>query len=247
MPISFLENTPKEELVLEHVLEWRAHFASTYSRDRPLLLAPQNEAGICKFICTTLRPTKLPYKELYNWESCAKFIANFLEYEELSPPNELPSIIPAPANILEWQLGDSFDFAILLCSLLIGDGYDAFVIYGKAPKEITSRDESMLSCPVVYLPELPKDELEEIKPPSKEKPTTIKVEELLHKIEEPRSSDFDLSQKVKHEEEKKAKVKLETEITDDEPEYEPADPYKKDRLHCWVLVKRGKREVYLAR
>lgn len=79
-----------------------------------------------KFISTTIRPTKLPYTELYEWDDCAKFIADFLEYEELEPPNELPEYIPSPANVIEWQAGDCFDFSILLCSLLIGSGYDAY-------------------------------------------------------------------------------------------------------------------------
>ena len=32
-----------------------------------------------KFVCTTIRPTEFPYRELYNVEECASFIANFLE------------------------------------------------------------------------------------------------------------------------------------------------------------------------
>jgi hypothetical protein len=44
----------------------------------------------------------LPFIELYEWEKCAKFIADFLEYEELIPPNELPKLIPSPTNVLDW-------------------------------------------------------------------------------------------------------------------------------------------------
>lgn len=49
--------------------------------------------------------------------------------------------------MLEWQDGDCFDFAIALCSLLIGAGYDAYVCYGTAPKEITTKNESLMDCP----------------------------------------------------------------------------------------------------
>lgn len=112
--------------MLEHVLEYEKHFKICYDPDRQLLLCPENECGIMKFISTTIRPTKLPYTELYEWDDCAKFIADFLEYEELEPPNELPEYIPSPANVIEWQAGDCFDFSILLCSLLIGSGYDAY-------------------------------------------------------------------------------------------------------------------------
>jgi hypothetical protein len=49
--------------------------------------------------------------------------------------------------VLKWQAGDCFDFSIVLCSLLIGSGYDAYVVYGTAPKAITTKDESLMDCP----------------------------------------------------------------------------------------------------
>jgi hypothetical protein len=114
---------------------------------RKLFLVPKNEKGLRKFICTTIRPTKLPFTELYDWEKCSKFVSDYLEYEELSPPDKFPSIIPSPANVLKEQAGDSFDFSIVLCSLLIGSGYDAFIVIGIAPKRITSKDEGLMDCP----------------------------------------------------------------------------------------------------
>ena len=36
--------------------------------------------------------------------------------------------------------------SILLCSLLIGVGYDAYCVFGKAPKEITTRNEALMEC-----------------------------------------------------------------------------------------------------
>jgi hypothetical protein len=82
-PRSYFENTSKEELVLEHVLEYKRQFKVIYDPNRKLILAPKNESGKRKFICTTLRPTKLPYTELYEWDKCSKFVADFIEYEEL--------------------------------------------------------------------------------------------------------------------------------------------------------------------
>jgi hypothetical protein len=146
-PRCYYENSSKEELVLEHVLEYQRQFKIIYDSLRELLLAPQNECHKRKFICTTIRPTKLPFVELYDWEKCSKFIADFLEYEELTSPDEYPTQIPSPANVLSWQAGDSFDFAICLCSLLLGAGYDAYVVVGTAPKFITTRDESMMNPP----------------------------------------------------------------------------------------------------
>jgi transglutaminase-like putative cysteine protease len=55
-----------------------------------------------------------------------------------------PSIIPSPANVLKWQKGDCFDMSIVLVSLLTGVGFDAYVVIGKAPKEITIQNESRM-------------------------------------------------------------------------------------------------------
>jgi len=41
-----------------------------------------------------------------------------------------------------WQAGDCFDVAQLLCSLLIGVGYDAYVVSGYAPKATTLVDQT---------------------------------------------------------------------------------------------------------
>jgi len=49
--------------------------------------------------------------------------------------------------VLDNQAGDSFDFSIALCSLLLGAGYDAYVVIGTAPKHITTRDEALMECP----------------------------------------------------------------------------------------------------
>ena len=44
-----------------------------------------------KFVCTTIRPTQLPFKELYNWEGAADFVADYLNFEALDPAHELVS------------------------------------------------------------------------------------------------------------------------------------------------------------
>ncbi len=67
--------------------------------------------------------------------------------------------MPSPANVLDWQQGDSFDFSVVLCSLLIGAGYDAYCVYGAAPKYITTKDESLMDVPFsLDLPENSKDD-----------------------------------------------------------------------------------------
>jgi len=47
----------------------------------------------------------------------------------------------------------------VLCSLLIGAGYDAYCVYGAAPKYITTKDESLMEVPFsLELPEDSKDD-----------------------------------------------------------------------------------------
>jgi hypothetical protein len=233
VPSSYFENTPKEELVLEHVIQYRREFSLTYDEKRELFLYPPNEFDKYKFICTTIRPTKVPYPELYDFEKCAKFLSNFLEYEELYPPNEFPKVIPSPANVLKYQIGDCFDFSIVLCSLLIGAGYNAFVVYGKAPREITTKDESNMDAPEQA------DDIRIIEPDLNDKNEDTNADLIREKptIESTYvNKEYDIKDKKRLEEYKKM-----NEIDDDQPELERYDPWEKRRLHCWVLVKKNKR------
>ena len=68
---SYKENTLKEELILEHVTQFKKEFNLTIDAKREILLYPQNECGKYKFICSTVRPTKVPYPELYDYKKCA--------------------------------------------------------------------------------------------------------------------------------------------------------------------------------
>ena len=213
------------------------------------MLSPENECGKRKFICTTLRPTKLPYTELYEWDKCAKFIADFLEYEELQDPVKLPRIVPSPANVLNWQAGDSFDFALTLCSLLIGCGYDAYCVYGTAPREITTKDEALMECPFPVEmadddenedPEVDKDEEHMT---SKKASSITPIEDFKVTIKPPHHSEFDDEmRKMKDFEDELAALNAVT-IDDDRADYEREDEYGQDRLHCWVLLYKGNREI----
>ena len=225
---SYKENTLKEELILEHVIQFKKEFNLTIDAKREILLYPQNECGKYKFICSTVRPTKVPYPELYDYKKCAKFISEYFEYEELNPPTEFPKIIPAPDNVVKWQIGDSFDLSIVLVSLLIGAGYNAYVVYGKAPRFITSKDETRLAPPEmpddikIIDPEL-EDKEDEVEP-------TIKDKQVIF-------SHFDKEEKEEKKEKEKQDRIRETVIDDDMAEFERNDPFKHRRIHCWVLIK----------
>ncbi|XP_016062002.1 PREDICTED: dynein regulatory complex subunit 7 isoform X2 [Miniopterus natalensis] len=86
LPLSYQSNTTKEE----HLLQVADNFSRQYSHlcpDRvPLFLHPLNECEVPKFVSTTIRPTLMPYPELYNWDTCAQFVADFLSMEPLSDP-----------------------------------------------------------------------------------------------------------------------------------------------------------------
>lgn len=43
-----------------------------------------------KMVCTTIRPTILPYPELETWEGCANFVGDYLKYETLE---DFPTLI----------------------------------------------------------------------------------------------------------------------------------------------------------
>ena len=67
------------------------------------------------------------------------------------------------------QAGDSFDLSTVLCSLLIGAGFDAYVVAGYAPQAITLNDQATTQCPAleqeapVQPPASPKRKVERLK------------------------------------------------------------------------------------
>jgi len=171
-------------------------------------------------------------------------VSDFLEYEELDIPNKLPDIMPSPANVLDWQQGDSFDFSIVLCSLLIGAGYDAYCVYGAAPKYITTKDESLMDPP--FSLELPEDkENDDIDPDEEKMRRDEKKEDVPApdfkfeiKSKDPLISKF-VDKNTKFAEEQRIQNELkEITIDDDAPDLEKHDELeaKKKRLHCWVML-----------
>lgn len=140
------KNTLKESLVLEFVEHFRKQFIQLYPDRRPLILSPLNEAGTPKFVCTTLRPTLVPLKELYDVQTCARFLAAYLHYEPLEVPTEVPAYLPSPHATLHARMGDCFDMSVVLCSFLLGSGFDAYVVWGTAPKWVALRAEDRSKC-----------------------------------------------------------------------------------------------------
>ncbi|XP_072425417.1 dynein regulatory complex subunit 7 [Chiloscyllium punctatum] len=234
-PKSYQVNTPKEEKMLHYAENFRRQYIYLYPDRKPLLLNPLNECRVEKFVSTTLRPTLLKHEELYNWKDCAQFVADFLIVDPLDPINDVPEYLFSPTTFLKRQKGNCFDFSNLLCSLLIGTGYDTYCVSGYAVKEMCLVDETREICPL--LKESDQINKEQEKPPMK-KYSVKPVRELKSKFE------------MKQEARRLAEEKAEEERKQKELDY-LADLKIKGthdvmhglRVHCWVLVLSGKREV----
>ncbi|KAG2491059.1 hypothetical protein HYH03_010505 [Edaphochlamys debaryana] len=141
MPRPFTQQSAHEARVLQYVQDFQRIFEELYPYRRPLYLAPRNECGLPKFVCTTLRPSQLVYTELYDLDGAAQFVADFLAYEPLEDPLHPPDTLPSPMSILDWRAGDSFDLATVLASMLLGVGFNAFVVLGYAPGAVVQNDQ----------------------------------------------------------------------------------------------------------
>ncbi|KAI9348730.1 hypothetical protein DFJ73DRAFT_834662 [Zopfochytrium polystomum] len=255
VPASYYTTSKKEALVQQYVDNFKRQYSQLFPGRKDLLLCPENEFGIKKFVCTTIRPTQLPFKELYDYRSCARFVADYISYKPLDPPHELPSLVPSPTYTLKMQNGNCFDTSIILVSLLRGFGYDAYVVSGYAVREITVLDETKTDSDAVGI----KHPLSGGKTGADGKPQdaedALSVESAAaaaaagskYKVKPPRQlkSQFLLKQEMKRKEKEKNELlakKLEEErqrallIEDD-------DELKGLRIHAWVLVLPGKREV----
>ncbi|NWI05430.1 DRC7 protein, partial [Tichodroma muraria] len=230
LPSSYKTNSWQEK----ELLQLADHFVQQYTHlcpDRkPLFIHPVNECGVQKFVSTTVRPTLLPYPDLYYWSGCASFVCDYLIMEPLKCPITPPSSLYSPTTILKYQRGNCFDFTVLLCSLLIGAGYDAYCVHGYATLEMCSLDQTQELCPRLRKPP---------EVPEEEDPNKYKVKYPL----EPQSK-FELQQKAKKEEESES---AQEEERDEEVVMEVGKP-KRDplhglRVHAWVLVLSGKRKV----
>ncbi|KAM5207902.1 dynein regulatory complex subunit 7 isoform 2-T7 [Hipposideros larvatus] len=177
----------------------------------------------------------MPYPELYNWDSCAQFVADFLSMVPLSDPLKPPSHLYSSTTVIKYQKGNCFDFSTLLCSMLIGSGYDAYCVNGYGSQDLCHMDLTREVCPLTVKPKKIVQE-KEMAPPKK------------YSVKPPRdlSSRFEQEQEMKKQEELKAEEERrlrEEETRRQEAENANTDPLHGLRVHSWVLVLSGKREV----
>lgn len=55
-------------------------------------------------------------------------------------------------TVLKYQKGNCFDFSTLLCSMLIGAGYDAYCVNGYGSQDLCHMDLTREVCPLTMKP-----------------------------------------------------------------------------------------------
>ncbi|NWX13112.1 DRC7 protein, partial [Aegotheles bennettii] len=233
-PPSYKTNSWKEEKLLQMADHFLQQYTHLCPDRKPLFLHPVNECGVEKFVSTTVRPTLLPYPELYHWDGCASFVSSYLTMEPLESAITPPSSLYSPTTILKHQRGNCFDFSVLLCSILIGAGYDAYCVQGYATHEMCTLDETLEMCPLLREPqEVPKDGMEKKSNKYRVKPRPDMQSMFELQQESKKAAETEAAQENKEKEEEK----------DTEVEKPKRDPLYGLRVHAWVLVLSGKRDV----
>ncbi|KAI4477018.1 hypothetical protein M0802_014792, partial [Mischocyttarus mexicanus] len=139
-----------------------------------------------------------------------------------------PTTLRSPTWLINFRKGNSFECATFLTSLLLGQGYNAFVVSGYASREQVQCDRTRITCP--YLPKAEPKILEEerivnltyqLKPPADFRSKFLLKMNAREKLK--------LETEIKEQEEKQAKIIMELE----KPR---PDEYHGHRIHAWVVV-----------
>ena len=146
-----------------------------------------------------------------------------------------PLVLWSPTKVLKDQRGNCFNYSTLLVSLLIGAGYDAYVVCGYATRETCNMDESRTDCPLLIKNEEKKvvEQKKEIGKYNVKPPKDLTSKFLVAQEERVR-------RQQRLQEEKILKEQAEALAELEKP---PPDPLHGSRIHCWVVVLSGKREV----
>ena len=210
-----------EAIVSDFVRRFQGKYPESQFHNRLLIMA-ENEFGVSKCVCSTLKPTLLPYPSIHDSTECSHFVAHYLDYEPLKDPWQPPTLLPSPSQVLKWGIGDCFDLSIVLASFLTGAGYDAYVVYGTAPKWICDRDRSVQKSSF--------HENESPHTTEEQRNITKTLKELRSMIDENKPCGGD----------HKNRTVIDTQIcvdTKDNIESGAVDPLHGKRIHCWILIK----------
>ncbi|KAM9350281.1 dynein regulatory complex subunit 7 [Symphorus nematophorus] len=231
-PGTYRVNSPEEIRLLAIADNFQRQYLYLYPDRKPLLLCPVNEYGVKKFLSTSLRPTPTVHHQLFTWEGCASFVADFLSVDPLEPPVELPRYLFSSTAVLQTQRATCFESATLLCSLLLGADYDAYCVSGYAVKEMCLLDQSLQECPLLDT---------NIRRVSSE--AEQRENKYMWKPPRELKSHFLIQQERKKQDDEAARLQKQKLQEEQESERRPADPLRGLRVHCWVLVLSGSRSV----
>ncbi|KNE56166.1 hypothetical protein AMAG_02001 [Allomyces macrogynus ATCC 38327] len=261
LPASYWSNSAKEDRALHYVDNFRRQYQTLFPHRKDLFLTPENEFGVKKCVCTTIRPSQLGLKDLYGYRSCARFVADYVAYEPLDPPFELPTKLASPTHTLAMQSGNAFDMSVLLCSLLRGVGFEALVVSGYAARQITLMDETHVDTDIQRL--MKEWEFDVPAPatdpghddtaaataapttrPDESTPSAAAEGKYKVKSKQPLNSRFLAVMEAKKEAEAKKleqakREQMQTQLEANEHDDEMAGL----RIHAWVLVLPGKRDI----
>uniref|UniRef100_A0A1A9VPS6 Dynein regulatory complex subunit 7 n=1 Tax=Glossina austeni TaxID=7395 RepID=A0A1A9VPS6_GLOAU len=141
-----------------------------------------------------------------------------------------PTRLISPASLLRRRQGNSFEMATLLCSMLLGAGFQAFVVSGVARAETVECD--LREKPYPYQMPAPKVEQEQkAKPITGSKYKLRPLPDLRSHLEE------NMAELLRQKEAAQQKIKDEAlQRTLEELELQPVDKYHFRRSHAWVVV-----------
>ncbi|KAL0223856.1 hypothetical protein P9112_003246 [Eukaryota sp. TZLM1-RC] len=217
-----------DKVALSYLKHFDKQFRQLFPGRRKLLLAPFDESNNPRVICSQFRPTQLPYSELYYAESAAQWVSDFINITPLSDSTEPPTHLLSPQTVLDSQEGDIFSTSILLCSLLIGCGYNAVVAYGYAAKKIAFQDQSGTKCPFIEKKETTSEkDNNEPKLSYKPVPRASLQSRFLSRHDSPEKTETSINQE-------------QSDCQSNEPDY---DPLAGRYVYSWVIVLPPNRSV----
>ena len=215
----------KETLVNRYVTNFIHQFKALHPHRTQILWMLPNECHLDKFVCTTLQPSLPCQSECNEFASCARYIAETIQYEPLTSP--IPTHLVSPFTTLTWQCGGPLDMATLLCSILLGAGYDAYVVCGQAPLYICQRVRTGEMCPYHH-PTWPKR-----LPPTPEPPKVGRTRIQSHYPQFPLDLPANTMDTTSQE--------MEVDKVDESDPEDTESP--QIGFHAWVLLRPGKRGI----
>ncbi|GIY54819.1 dynein regulatory complex subunit 7 [Caerostris darwini] len=153
LPISYFENNQKEEEILYLAKNYQRQFRFLYPQRPEPTLYLENECNMSKLICTYFCPIKITKTaELREWNECAVFLADYVEYTPLTVPTRSPRTLHSLDSVLKRRSGNSLEMSMILCTMLLASDFDAYVAQGYATREVTKKIEGERFDPIFSLP-----------------------------------------------------------------------------------------------